>query len=171
MSVSVSQISIDRSLDRSIDQSRFPGQSLDQSICVYRCLYKEQHPLKRALTFAVKDPPPDRPLLSSHLIPTNFRALINHLSTKVRNIAHILRYRYREDRRRSSRKLRLVSSRSRNRRTRRGEFTMLDDIHTKKNDGREKLRRGTRRRGPRKWNVEKVDEDYQPIKLGFLERS
>lgn len=75
MSVSVSQIGIDRSLDRSIDQSRSPGQSLDQSICVYRCLYKEQHPLKRALTFAVKDPPPDRPLLSSHLIPTIFRAL------------------------------------------------------------------------------------------------
>lgn len=44
MSVSVSQISIDRSLDRSIDQSRLPGQSLDQFICVCRCLYKEQHP-------------------------------------------------------------------------------------------------------------------------------
>lgn len=46
MSVSVSQISIDRSLDRSIDQSRLPGQSLDQFICVCRCLYKEQHPPK-----------------------------------------------------------------------------------------------------------------------------
>jgi len=48
MSVSVSQISIGRSLDRSIDQSRFPGQSLDQSICVCRCLYKEQHPPMRS---------------------------------------------------------------------------------------------------------------------------
>lgn len=48
MSVSVSQISIGRSLDRSIDQSRFPGQSLDQSICVCRCLYKEQHPPTRS---------------------------------------------------------------------------------------------------------------------------
>lgn len=44
MSVSVSQIGTDRSLDRSIDQSRLPGQSLDQFICVCRCLYKEQHP-------------------------------------------------------------------------------------------------------------------------------
>lgn len=43
MSISVSQIDIDRSLDRLINQSRFPGQSLDQSICVCRCLYKEQH--------------------------------------------------------------------------------------------------------------------------------
>lgn len=43
MSISVSQIGIDRSLDRLINQSRFPGQSLDQSICVCRCLYKEQH--------------------------------------------------------------------------------------------------------------------------------
>lgn len=48
MSVSVSQIGIGRSLDRSIDQSRFPGQSLDQSICVCRCLYKEQHPPTRS---------------------------------------------------------------------------------------------------------------------------
>lgn len=54
MSVSVSQIGIGRSLDRSIDQSRFPGQSLDQSICVCRYLYKEQHPPTRALTSAVK---------------------------------------------------------------------------------------------------------------------
>lgn len=43
MSVSVSQIGTGRSLDRSIDQSQFPGQFLDQSICVCRCLYKEQH--------------------------------------------------------------------------------------------------------------------------------
>jgi len=48
MSVSVSQIGIGRSLDRSIDQSRFPGQSLNQSICVCRCLYKEQHPPMRS---------------------------------------------------------------------------------------------------------------------------
>lgn len=48
MSVSVSQIGIDRSLDRLINQSRFPGQSLDQSICVCRCLYKEQHPPTRS---------------------------------------------------------------------------------------------------------------------------
>lgn len=48
MSVSVSQIGIGRLLDRSIDQSRFPGQSLDQSICVCRCLYKEQHPPTRS---------------------------------------------------------------------------------------------------------------------------
>lgn len=49
MSVSVSQIGIDRfSLDRSNDQSRLPGQSLDQFICVCRCLYKEQHPPARS---------------------------------------------------------------------------------------------------------------------------
>lgn len=48
MSVSVSQIGIGRSLDRSIDQSQFPGQFLDQSICVCRCLYKEQHPPTRS---------------------------------------------------------------------------------------------------------------------------
>lgn len=164
MSVSVSQIGIDRSLDRSIDQSRSPGQSLDQSICVYRCLYKEQHPLKRALTFAVKDPPPDRPLLSSHLIPTIFRALYTCPQRCATSLI-FCEYRCREDRRRSSRKLRLASSRSRTRRTRREEFTMLDEYTYEKNNGREKLRRGTRRRGPRKWNVEKVDEDYQPIEL------
>lgn len=48
MSVSVSRIGIGRSLDRSIDQSQFPGQFLDQSICVCRCLYKEQHPPTRS---------------------------------------------------------------------------------------------------------------------------
>lgn len=62
MSVSVSQIGIDHSLNRSIDQSRFPGQSLDQSICVCRCLYKEQH-RPRALTSAVRSSPPCRSLL------------------------------------------------------------------------------------------------------------
>lgn len=53
MSVSVSQIGIDRSLDRSIDQSRFPGQSFDQSIYVCRCLYKTATLAQRALTFTV----------------------------------------------------------------------------------------------------------------------
>lgn len=48
MSVSVSQIGTGRSLDRSIDQSQFPGQFLDQSICVCRYLYKEQHPPTRS---------------------------------------------------------------------------------------------------------------------------
>lgn len=50
MSVSVSQIGI----DRSIDQSRFPGQSLDQSICVCRCLYKETTPAQTRSHFRRK---------------------------------------------------------------------------------------------------------------------
>lgn len=88
MSVSVSQIGIDRSLNRSIDQSRFPGQSLDQSICVCRCLYKEQH-RPRALTSAVRSSALSISSLSLHLIPSNFRAP----STRSRNIIRTWRSR------------------------------------------------------------------------------
>lgn len=102
MSVSVSQIGIDRSLDRPIDQSRFPGQSLDQSICVCRCLYKEQHPLKRALTSAVRSSARS----TSSLFSSHPHDLSRAYTTcpRGRNTAHILR---------SRRKLRPVSSRSR----------------------------------------------------------
>lgn len=72
VSVSVSQISIDRSHDRSIDQSRFLGQSLDQSICVCRCLYKEQHPPTRSYFRRKIHRPADLLSLSLHLIPSKF---------------------------------------------------------------------------------------------------
>lgn len=90
--VSLSQIGIDRLLDRSIDQSRFPGQSLDQSICVCRCLYKEQHPLKRALTSAVRSSARSTSsLFSSH--PHDLSRAYTTCPRR-RDIAHILQSRW-----------------------------------------------------------------------------
>lgn len=90
-SQSVKSVSIVCSIDRSIDQSRFPGQSLDQSICVCRCLYKEQHPLKRAITSAVRSSARSTfSLFSSHPHDLS-RAYI--IYSRRRDIAHILQSR------------------------------------------------------------------------------
>lgn len=157
MSVSVSQIGIDRSLDRSIDQSRFPGQSLDQSICVCRCLYKEQHPLKRALTSAVRSSARSTSsLFSSH--PHDLSRAYTTCPRR-RSIVHILR---------SRRKLRLVSSRSRLHTRNVGlarEFTEYAGRTCEKS--REIVRRNTMKRARK---VERKVKDTND-RAGFFERS
>lgn len=165
MSVSVSQIGIDRSLDRSIDQSRFPGQSLDQSICVYRCLYKEQHPLKRALTFTVRSSARSTSSLFSshpHDLSRAYTTCPQRCATSLIFCDHAERIAA------DFRKLRLVSSRSRLQ-TRNvglaGEFTMLD-VRTKNNE-REIVQRNTTKRAKK---VERKVEDTDD-RAGFLERS
>lgn len=151
MSVSVNQIGIDRSLDRPIDQSWLPGQSLDQSICVCRCLYKEQHPPTRSHFRRKILCPVD--LFSLFISSLWSFARPHHLSTKSRYIAWS---RQKDPCRRSFRNCAL-SSWSRLRKWNaehilelRGEINMLDVWKV----ATEKLRtcRGTRRRGPRKWN-------------------
>lgn len=156
--VSLSQIGIDRLLDRSIDQSRFPGQSLDQSICVCRCLYKEQHPLKRALTSAVRSSARSTSSLFSSLILTTFRALIPPVHEGATSLIFC----------NHTETSRLVPSRSRLH-TRKvglaGEFTMLD-VRAKDHE-REIVQRNKTKRAKK---VERKVEDTND-RAGFLERS
>lgn len=96
MSVSVSQIGTGRLLDRSIDQSQFPGQFLDQSICVCRCLYKEQptptrsHFCRKILRLV------DLFSISVHFIPSTSRASI-HACPRGRDTSFISSRSHRED--------------------------------------------------------------------------
>lgn len=161
MSVSVSQIGIGRSHDRSIDQSQFPGQFLDQSICVCRCLYKEQHPPTRSHFYRKILRLVDLFSISSLHIPSTSRAPIPPVDEVAASFAR-----------------RAIAPRGLPRRFSNGCFVLsiaparhetLDESSpdTQENSmlgGRkvavEKVRtkcRGTRRRRPRKWDRKKDD--------------